>query len=157
LAERWSGSSDDAPDGPHRRRPHPHLRRVAAPRPPAREGPVFDFLVDVGPLAAPGLDFAALAAWLVEDPLRLGAVLWRLQTDPNRRPGELRDDFRAITEGSGVSPEDLARLVSSFRGPLPDRQRLADHPDGGDCNIPLSTDRQLAKRFVEAFVHKRRD
>ena len=82
------------------------------------EGPVFDFLGDVGPLAAPGLDFAALAAWLVEDPSRLGAVLRRLQADPNRRPGELRDDFRAITEGSGVSPEDLARLVSSFWGDL---------------------------------------
>lgn len=97
--------------------PPPSPGCCAAP-PGALRAPVFDFLGDVGPLAAPGLDFAALAAWLVEDPSRLGAVLRRLQADPNRRPGELRDDFRAITEGSGVSPEDLARLVSSFWGDL---------------------------------------
>lgn len=98
--------------------PTPAFTGLLCRAPRRVEGPVFDFLGDVGPLAAPGLDFAALAAWLVEDPSRLGAVLRRLQADPNRRPGELRDDFRAITEGSGVSPEDLARLVSSFWGDL---------------------------------------
>ena len=81
-------------------------------------GPVFDFLGDAGPLATPGLNLAALVAWLVEDPSRLGAELRRLQADPNRRPGELLYDLRAITEGSGISSEDLARLVPSFWGDL---------------------------------------
>jgi len=100
--------------------PTPRLRRVAAPCPPTRRGSCLRLpggrraprCAEVGLRRAGGLAGGGSVA------AGGGRCCGGLQADPNRRPGELRDDFRAITEGSGVSPEDFARLVSSFWGDL---------------------------------------
>ena len=64
--------------------PIPRRRRVAAACPGARRGSCLRLPGGhEGPSLRRGWTSPALAAWLVVDPSRLGAVLRRLQADPN--------------------------------------------------------------------------